>query len=188
MSTCPPAPASRRRRRTPLWCVIAIVMLAVSGYVDAQMPPTQGCPDAPYRQFDFWLGNWDVFAPNGSQAGENVIESIASGCAVAESWTGRRGFTGRSLNIFDKTDGKWHQVWVDSSGGRLDLVGALDGKAMVLSSTGPDPDAPGSTLTQRITWTPNDDGSVRQHWQTSKDGGKSWETAFDGRYVRKKRP
>ncbi|MCZ6779898.1 MAG: hypothetical protein O7F16_13170 [Acidobacteria bacterium] len=35
----------------------------------------------------------------------------------------------------------------------------------------------------RITWADNSDGSVRQHWEISKDGGKSWETAFDGRYT-----
>ena len=39
-----------------------------------------------------------------------------------------------------------------------------------------------------ITWTPNADGSVRQHWRTTKDGGKTWETAFDGKYVRSRRP
>jgi hypothetical protein len=149
-------------------------------------PPKPGCPGPIHRQFDFWLGHWDVFAPDGSKAGENRIEAIAAGCALSESWTGRGGFTGSSLNIYDKTDGKWHQTWVDSAGGRLDLAGALEGNAMVLSSSTPNPEKPGTLLTQRITWTPNTDGSVRQHWQTSEDGGKSWSTAFDGKYVKKK--
>ena len=35
----------------------------------------------------------------------------------------------------------------------------------------------------RISWTPNPDGSVRQHWETSTDGA-AWTTAFDGRYLR----
>jgi hypothetical protein len=38
---------------------------------------------------------------------------------------------------------------------------------------------------ERITWTPNADGTVRQHWEQSADGGKTWETAFDGLYRRK---
>ena len=38
-----------------------------------------------------------------------------------------------------------------------------------------------------ITWTPNADGSVRQHWRISADGGKTWTTSFDGKYVRVKR-
>ncbi len=49
---------------------------------------------------------------------------------------------------------------------------------MVLSSKG------SGAHVDRITWTPNDDGTVRQHWQTSEDGGKTWKTEFDGRYER----
>jgi hypothetical protein len=52
---------------------------------------------------------------------------------------------------------------------------------MVLS--GDRPQADGTVATDRITFTPNDDGSVRQHWETSTDG-KTWTTAFDGHYVR----
>jgi hypothetical protein len=29
------------------------------------------------------------------------------------------------------------------------------------------------------------DGRVRQHWETSKDGGATWTTAFDGYYRRR---
>ena len=36
---------------------------------------------------------------------------------------------------------------------------------------------------QRITWTVDGDG-VRQLWETSKDDGSTWSTAFDGRYRR----
>jgi hypothetical protein len=174
-----------RRIRAIAACAAATLLLPAIGAAQDAAPPKPGCPESVHRQFDFWLGHWDVFAPDGKKAGENRIESIAAGCALSESWTGRGGFTGNSLNIYDKTDRKWHQTWVDSSGGRLDLAGALEGNAMVLGSTGPDPDKPGGTLTQRITWTPNADGSVRQHWQTSVDGGKTWSTAFDGKYVRK---
>jgi hypothetical protein len=34
---------------------------------------------------------------------------------------------------------------------------------------------------QRVTWTPRADGSVRQHWESSRDGA-SWHTDFDGIY------
>ena len=37
---------------------------------------------------------------------------------------------------------------------------------------------------ERITWTPNTDGSVRQHWQQSSDNGATWETTFNGIYRR----
>ncbi len=167
------------RRRLSLTFLFALSLLCSNPHA-----APAACTDPVHRQFDFWLGRWEVFAPNGTKAGDNVIASIADGCALAESWSGRGGVTGRSLNIFDKADRKWHQTWVDSSGSLLQLSGALAGNAMVLGATGPDPDTPGSTLTQRITWTPNADGSVRQHWEVSADGGKTWKTAFDGRYVR----
>ena len=38
---------------------------------------------------------------------------------------------------------------------------------------------------QRIRWTPQDDGSVQQHWQTSDDAGETWQTSFLGIYRRK---
>jgi len=56
---------------------------------------------------------------------------------------------------------------------------------MVLSGQQLKPDA-GTGLVQqeRISWTPNDDGSVRQLWESSKDGGKSWAVVFDRLYRR----
>jgi hypothetical protein len=45
--------------------------------------------------------------------------------------------------------------------------------------------ASGKMVVNRISWTPQAEGTVRQHWETSTDGGKSWTTAFDGRYARK---
>jgi hypothetical protein len=152
----------------------------------APPPKPKGCQESVHRQFDFWIGQWEVFLPDGSKAGENRIESILGGCALQESWSGRGGFSGTSLNNFDSADRKWHQVWVDNTGGRLDLAGTLEGSAMIMSSTVTHPEKPGSTLTHKITWTPGSDGSLRQLWQTSEDGGKTWSTAFDGRYARRK--
>ena len=142
-------------------------------------PPPPACQTAEYRQFDFWLGEWEVFLPGGKKAGDSRIESIAAGCALLENWSGNGGFSGKSLNSYDSEDKRWHQSWVDSSGSRLELVGSYADKRMVLSS------APGSTV-QRIAWSVNDDGSVRQLWESSVDGGKAWAVKFDGKYVRRK--
>jgi len=37
-------------------------------------------------------------------------------------------------------------------------------------------------VTHRISWTPNEDGTVRQLWEVSKDSGDSWSILFDGLY------
>ena len=145
----------------------------------APAPPPPARQSAEYRQFDFWLGEWEVFLPTGKKAGDSRIEAISAGCALLENWSGNGGFSGKSLNSYDSSDGQWHQSWVDSSGSRLDLAGSYADRRMVLSST------PGAGV-QRIAWTPNDDGSVRQLWESTADGGKTWTVQFDGKYVRRK--
>jgi hypothetical protein len=142
----------------------------------AARPPA--CAAAEHRQFDFWLGDCKL-------AGRNVITRIAGGCALRENWAGRGGFTGQSLNGWNAREKRWQQTWLDSAGGRLDLAGAFRDGAMVLEGSTPHPKTAGATQRHRITWTPNADGSVRQLWQTSDDDGRSWATAFDGRYVRR---
>jgi hypothetical protein len=52
---------------------------------------------------------------------------------------------------------------------------------MVLSGQRPGRD--GGMVTNRISWTPAADGSVRQLWEISRDG-ETWETVFDGHYVK----
>lgn len=151
----------------------------------AETPP-RGCDAPEQRQFDFWIGHWDVFGADGKAAGENLIEPIAGGCALLESWRGAGGFSGKSLNSWDRHARRWRQHWVDSGGGLLRLEGALEGHRMVLAGQGPHPRQPDTTVHDRITWTPSDDGSVRQHWERSEDGGRSWKTVFDGRYVKRR--
>jgi hypothetical protein len=132
------------------------------------------CETPEHRQFDFWAGEWTVTTPNGQTAGTNRITKIAAGCALLEEWTGARGMTGKSLNIYDASRGVWHQTWVDSTGTLLTIEGRFENGAMRLSSAG-----------NRITWTPLDGGDVRQLWEQSKDGGKTWAVVFDGRYRKK---
>jgi len=164
----------------------AALAAAAACWGQESKPAPPDCSAGSFRQFDFWVGEWDVFLPDGSPAGENRIQAVAGGCALFESWRGSKGGSGNSLNYFAVDDGRWHQIWIDSRAGRLDLTGGIEGGSMVLSATSPNRKKPKVTVTQRITWTPNADGSVRQHWQTSEDGGTTWETVFDGRYVRKK--
>jgi hypothetical protein len=146
--------------------------------------PAKSCESSEHRQFDFWLGHWEVFGPAGKKVGENRIEAIADGCALLEQWSGNGGVTGKSLNIYDAVDSRWHQTWVDSSGTLLILAGQLVDRSMVMSMSGPNPTDPKTTVLQRITWTPAADGSVRQLWELSRDAGKTWTVLFDGRYVR----
>jgi hypothetical protein len=78
-----------------------------------------------HRQFDFWAGHWDVFVPSGKKAGETRGERIADGCALLGQRTGNGGVTGKSLNICDASDRRWHPTRVDDSGTVLMPTGGL---------------------------------------------------------------
>jgi len=150
-------------------------------------PPAAPCEAPEYRQFDFWIGDWNV--TEGEQtAGTNSIRPIHGGCALQENWqgAGAGGISGSSFNIYDQSTGKWHQTWVDASATLLLLDGGLVHGSMVLSGSRPTPN--GGSARHRITWTPNADGSVRQLWEASQDDGASWGVLFDGLYVKSDRP
>ncbi len=142
------------------------------------------CADARSRQFDFWLGGWEVSdATSGRFVGSNNISAILDGCVLQESWRGRSGSAGTSLNFFDTDRQRWRQFWVWREGTTLELEGEFRNGRMVLAgdSVGPE----GKALKNRITWFANDDGTVRQTWEISSDGGASWRVEFDGIYRRK---
>jgi hypothetical protein len=158
-----------------------LAMVFISA-LSAQQAPPVAAPEA--RQFDFWVGDWEVFSPDGKKAGENRIEQMADGWGLLESWTGTGGYTGKSLNTWMPHKKQWQQFWI-GIGGALELSGGLNARGeMVLS--GRTPGSGGKETINRITWTPHADGTVRQHWQTSTDEGSNWSTAFDGLYRRKR--
>lgn len=139
------------------------------------------CCEEPYRQFDFWLGEWEVYQADGTLAGHNVITKIQDSCVIRENWTSARSnFTGTSYNFYDENAGLWKQVWIDNQGGSLILTGTRDANRMILTSQ-PMPDDKGQMTINRITWTANTDGTVRQLWQSSPDN-KTWKDVFDGLY------
>ncbi|MGH7720890.1 MAG: hypothetical protein ACREON_18845, partial [Gemmatimonadaceae bacterium] len=151
-------------------------------------PPTRApnCEAPEHRQFDFWIGEWDVLSPTGAPLGKNTITRILKGCVLQENWTGQGGGSGTSFNKYDPRDRKWHQSWVDDSNGFLLLSGGLDGGAMRF--TGEMPSGTGGTIMHRLSFT-RVGGSperVRQFWETSTDNGKTWTVAFDGTYVRRR--
>ena len=91
------------------------------------------CSSAAHRQFDFWVGEWEVQTPKGTAAGENKVEKILDGCALRESWTATDGSHGTSLTSYDAGAGRWTQTFVDDLGMVLVLDGELRDGKMVLS-------------------------------------------------------
>jgi hypothetical protein len=56
------------------------------------------------RQFDLWVGEWDVVTADGAKpAGSSKIELIPGDCVIQENWTsgGNIGYEGKSYNIYN---------------------------------------------------------------------------------------
>ncbi|MEO1169396.1 MAG: tetratricopeptide repeat protein [Pseudomonadota bacterium] len=143
------------------------------------------CTDPEYRAFDFWLGEWDVTAGGATTPSASSRISLRhGGCVVLEEYDAG-AYTGMSINFYDSISGRWHQSWMANNGVPVYIEGNLDENgAMVLT----DADLPISTATgtiNRVTWSVEEGGAVRQYWETSSDGGATWSVAFDGLYTRR---
>lgn len=164
--------------------LVVSALLGVAALVQAQsVTPASPCGAPEYRQFDFWLGEWDVFNPSGVKVGESRIERIIGSCVLLENYTGRKGYEGKSFNVYDAPTKLWRQFWVDNGGAVLEFSGRF--RADTLEYRASTKDTSGTTL-HRLSFYPLAPDSVRQLWEQSKNEGASWNVAFDGRYVRKR--
>jgi len=160
--------------RLSLWIAIIAIMLS-------ELCSAQTCDTPDHRAFDFWLGSWTVTNADGSDAGTNVISKSQHGCLVSEVWASAKGgFTGTSMNFFHPKKKRWQQLWIDNAGGFLELHGQYSDRQMILRSDDLLNDQ-GQTIYHQISWTANEDGSVRQRWDTFSEG-KVINTVFDGLY------
>jgi len=157
--------------------------LLFSSFLFAQTN-TCNCCTEDHKAFDFWVGQWTVTNSDGSIAGENSIQKIQDNCILLEQWTSAKGnFTGTSQNFYNLQTKQWEQLWIDNQGGHLKLKGNRKGNQMVMR-TEDQTNKEGKSFFHRITWTKNDDGTVRQLWETITDG-KEITIAFDGLYKKK---
>jgi hypothetical protein len=151
------------------------------------------CQAPQYKEFDFWVGDWEVRNAAGNLLGRNRISKRHGGCVVLEEWESAGGGSGSSFNIYDQQTKEWHQFWVDGTGTNwlssdkqgnpVTLRGGIKDGAMVLTSH---PDTLPSIGLTRTTWRPLPEGGLRQTFETSTDGGKTWTVSFDGFYKKAK--
>jgi len=158
-----------------------------------QTPGTPPCERPEQKQFDFWVGDWDLTSP-GTKSGEvlhhhNTVKRILDSCIVQENFVGSSApdqapqLIGTSVSVFDVQSGKWKQTWVDNQGSYLDFTGEFKDNQMILSREATRPD--GTKVLQRMVWkniTPNE---FDWSWERSKDKGQSWEVLWPIHYKRK---
>ncbi|MCM8569350.1 hypothetical protein NE848_08165 [Gramella jeungdoensis] len=141
------------------------------------------CCTPAHEQFDFWVGNWEVFNEKGKKIGENLIEKLEDNCILSENWEGEKGGSGKSFNYYDPADSTWNQLWISNSGNILKLKGEGKPDKMILKSE-PVKGEKGNYY-NKITWTKNPDGSVTQLWELYDLQGNLLNEAFKGIYRKK---
>ncbi len=142
-------------------------------------------PAKEYQQFDFWIGKWDVYKfGTETITGKSHIQSINDGYGILENYSvGEGKYQGKSLNKYNPAKQRWEQYWIDNTGLTLFLTGGfVTGKMILSDEISGDP----KQGINQITWQKLENGNVRQTWNLSKDGGKTWTILFDGEYKKSK--
>ena len=139
-----------------------------------------------FNDFDFWLGEWNVYSNDEARKfqGTNVITKHHQNCLIMENWTNAGGGTGRSMNYYDAVEDQWRQLWV-SDGYSIDYTGGLDESGSMVLNGKINNYKTGKSQAFRGTWTPNEDGSVRQFFEQQDVDSSAWKPWFDGLYIRK---
>jgi hypothetical protein len=149
-----------------------IVPLEMFGAPNAT--PGAACASGKFRDFDFWVGNWNIFTPTNQPAGVSIISRELGGCAVKEFY---QNGSGQSLSTYDTTTDTWNQFYVFSGPGILLLRGSLVNREMVLSEQRT------PTLLDRWTWSAVHRDTVWQRDQVMNNGTAS--PGFEGKYARR---
>jgi hypothetical protein len=135
------------------------------------------------RRFDFWVGDWDVVNAQGQRAGTSSVKLLLGGCALYENWTDRQGGEGKSLSSYNTDVRMWQQFWTDQYGRVTEYrESSWDGSTLRYLAHQQMPQ--GSALL-RMSFTPIDTATVRQHGEISFDEGKTWRDSYDLYYHRR---
>ena len=148
------------------------------------------CQAPGYRQFDFFVGHWNVtpIRLDGTPGfpAKSIMELELDDCVVEENWQGNA----RSINTYDPGTGTYNQQYVDVSGNHLLLEGGVQPDG-VMKLTGTTfffcPSCPNGAFPEVNvwTWTPFTPDSVRQ-LQLKFNGfnGAPRGRGFEGHYKR----
>jgi uncharacterized protein DUF1579 len=171
---------------TVLICLVTSGSLAAQTSAGAVPNP---CAAPEQRQLEFWVGEWDLTWP-GEKPGEtargtNNVRRVLETCVVEENFSGDAAMhlRGMSLSIYDTRAGKWKQTWVDNEGGYLDFVGEFKDGTMILARDATRPD--GTRVVQRMVFKNITHSEFDWSWESSSDGGKTWQVLWPIHYKRK---
>ena len=166
--------------------VVVATSLSLSGEASAPPVSPEPCKAPEFRQFDFWIGDWDVASTrDGIARGTSHIAREMDGCVIWENWTSKgSGYFGKSYNTYNVNMQQWEQYWVDNEGGVIFFRGALkDGVMDYWTDDVPQPD--GTKLRRHLQFFNMAPDKVRQFSQGSTDGGRTWKVEYDLTYTKR---
>jgi hypothetical protein len=183
-----------RRRGAARLGAVAAMALAVTSFdaatasaaTEATQPvPAAGACDTPqHHQFDFWVGDWQVFDGDTDKlVALDRVEKHSEGCIVQQNLTfvtdlyrrpgAKYRLSGISVNRFDGE--AWLELWADNQWGAIALRGAPDENgSMVLKSI-----VPSRNRDLKLVWQKAPGGSVRILQYVAPAGSGKWEKYGD---------
>lgn len=171
--------------------ILPAIVLFISFTGKAQQQNKIPCADLVYRQFDFWVGEWEAFGPKGAKVGDSKISIILDSCVILEEWTSTaitNGFrySGKSFNTYNAATKQWQQTWIDNAAGTTEFLRGEGSNGKIIFYADNVMGANGKSFARRLTFTKLSEDKVRQFGEKSDDGGKTWQTEYDLEYRRKK--
>lgn len=134
------------------------------------------------RQFDFWLGEWDLTWGDG-ESGTNSVYLDLGDKVVVESFDARPSmdFQGISHSVYDRASACWKQTWVDTDGNYLDFVGGFANGVMELRREAL---FEGGLAVFRMRWYEIERDSLSWAYERSDDDGATWTVLWEIGYRR----
>ena len=169
------------RTRAAFAAALIAVAMQTSHAAPAPQPPDL---------FDFWLGDWAATWKNADGTtgkGRNRITKILDGAVIEEDFAADPAsnppplLKGRSLSV--QQNGVWRQAWADNQGGFFALRGQVEGDKRIFIT---EPlQRGGKTVVQRMVFHTIKADSLVWDWESSSDGGASWQRQWRIDYVRR---
>ena len=153
-------------------------LLSAAMLLAAERLPAQACSTSADQEIDFLIGNWLVSDSSGQAIGTTSIRKAYGGCVLIERWRGI-GNSDEGLGVigYDPNGSSWHREFLDRRGFVLALNGSRQGPTLVMTGNDYQRDA---ARMNRVTWAAQPDGTISQRWQTSTDGGQTWQIQLNG--------
>lgn len=150
---------------------LLIPLLAPFLFAETRAAQTNPCLDPHQKEFDFWVGKWDLTWP-GEKPGEiahgtNNIRRTLDGCVIHEDFSGGDSIHMRGTSV--------------STGGYLDFVGDFSNGQMILQREAV---RNGEKILQRMVWKNISANELDWSWESSADGGKTWQVNWPIHYKR----